>query len=435
MAIRFLRTGIGPLVLPLILVATAPALALLAHLALAARAEHARAVGFGQQQAAMAAAQLALALAGAAADAGAPGLDRLAPRLAGSAGPAGGVLLLVSADGTPRMPAPPAFDGDAASALAAAIGAAPAGWIRLATPGGERLVGFARAEPLGLTVAVATEAAAHAAFDRRLAAGLALAALAVLAGGAAALLLARALLGRPLQALAAAAAAAAAGGPSPTLPARPWLGALEPLRRSVAALIADLARRGAALEAAHAELAAATDLLHEAAHRDPLTGLADRRAFEAALAAAWTRSQREATPVGLLVLDLDHFRAFNDRYGRVAGDGCLMRVAHLLTELELRPFDLIARLGGEEFALLLPDTDLPGTVAVGERIRAALHAMLLLHEGSPFGFVTASVGAASLVPVAAIEPQVLLAAADRALAAAKAGGRDRVAAAGLAAAA
>ncbi len=318
------------------------------------------------------------------------------------------------------------------SALAAPVGATDA----VGLDGAARLVGVARTYPTGLVIAVSVpRAAATRAADRQFALALALIALAGAAGVGIAAALARTLVGRPLLVLAEAADAVRRGVVQPSLPERAMSGEFEMLKLAFARMATELARRETALEAANAELENANLLLVDLVERDALTGLANRRAFDAALEAAWSRGLREAAPVAVLIIDLDHFTQFNDRYGHREGDACLMRVAALLTAMQLRPYDLAARLGGEEFAVLLPDSDVPGAVAVGERIRAALHEMMLLHEGSPYGFVTASIGAASMVPLGPAEPRVLLAAADRALAAAKAAGRDRVSAGGWAAAA
>jgi diguanylate cyclase (GGDEF)-like protein len=315
--------------------------------------------------------------------------------------------------------------------------AAPIGWARADDFGGrDRLVGFAHTYSTGLVIAVAVDRAALVwPITREFLIAVGLMAIAAALGLGLALAVARARIGRPLLALAEAAEAIRDGrAPSP-LPHHATVGEIALLRHAFQRMAAEITRREAALELANGELEAANRLLIDLAQRDSLTGLANRRAFDMALEAAWKRGLREATPVGVLIIDLDHFKQFNDRYGHLEGDACLMRVARLLAAIQLRPYDLAARLGGEEFAVLLPDSDVPGAIAVGERIRAALHDMMLLHEGSPHGIVTASIGAASMVPLALSEPRVLLAAADRALYAAKAAGRDRVSAGGWAEAA
>ncbi|GIX10138.1 diguanylate cyclase domain-containing protein [Elioraea sp.] len=342
--------------------------------------------------------------------------------------------VLAAAPAIPGLPAP---DRPSDHPLVAAALAGPLGWVRVADfAGRDRLVGVAHTLSSGLAIAVAVDRDAVVRPIEReflVILGLMLAAAAAGLGGA--LAVARARLGRPLLALVGAAEAVRDGRPPPPLAELPTVGEIATLRRAFAQMVGEIARREARLAEANRELAAMNEELARLAERDPLTGLANRRAFDAALAAAWNRGRREGLPVGLLILDIDHFKQFNDRYGHLEGDACLARVAATLAGLKLRPYDLVARLGGEEFAVLLPDIDLVGAIAVGERIRAALHELMLLHEGSPHGIVTASIGAASLVPVGPADPRMLLAAADRALYAAKRGGRDQVSAAGYAAAA
>ena len=314
---------------------------------------------------------------------------------------------------------------------------APVGWVRVADfSGRERLVGFAHTYSTGLVIAVGVDRDALVwPMTREFLIALGLMAVAAACGLGVSLAVAQARIGRPLLALAEAAEAIRDGATPSPLPDHPTVGEIAVLRHAFHRMAAEIARREEALELANSELASANRLLIDLAERDSLTGLANRRAFDLALDAAWKRGLREASPVGVLIIDLDHFKQFNDRYGHLEGDACLMRVARLLAAIQLRPYDLAARLGGEEFAVLLPDSDVPGAIAVGERIRAALHDMMLLHEGSPHGIVTASIGAASMVPLALSEPRVLLAAADRALYAAKAAGRDQVSAGGWAEAA
>ena len=282
---------------------------------------------------------------------------------------------------------------------------------------------------------VARVADLSAAADRQFAVTMVLSVLVGALGVGLAAMLARARIARPLVECAEAAEAVRIGVSPPALTAGAMPCEFDTLQRALAWMEAEIARRGEALAEAKAELETANSLLVDLVERDALTGLANRRAFDAALDAAWSRGLREAGSVSVLIIDLDHFGQFNDRYGHREGDACLMRVGGLLAAMQLRPYDLTARLGGEEFAVLLPDSDVPGAVAVGERVRAALHDMMLLHEGSPYGFLTASIGAASMVPLGPAEPRVLLAAADRALKAAKAAGRDRVSAGGWAEAA
>ncbi|MBM6583031.1 diguanylate cyclase [Microvirga sp. BT689] len=179
------------------------------------------------------------------------------------------------------------------------------------------------------------------------------------------------------------------------------------------------------------ERKALEDQLTAMATKDGLTGLANRRSFDEALAREWRRTVREMAQMSLLLLDLDHFKGFNDAYGHLVGDDCLRAVAAALQGLTLGPGDLIARYGGEEIAIILVQADAQGAATVAERARVAIEALALPHEATsvPGRVVTASIGAATAVVrtgVSAGMPQALLAAADRALYQAKAGGRNRV---------
>jgi diguanylate cyclase (GGDEF)-like protein len=164
---------------------------------------------------------------------------------------------------------------------------------------------------------------------------------------------------------------------------------------------------------------------------DGLTGLANRRTFDSHLESEWLRAAREDTPLSLLLIDIDHFKAFNDAYGHQAGDHCLRAVAHLLKNSVRRPADLVARYGGEEIAVLLPVTGAKGARRVAETIRLGVEALAMPHKHSaPAGVVTISIGAATLFPASetiSVGPKDLIAMADRALYDAKLDGRNRVA--------
>ncbi|MDZ5457384.1 diguanylate cyclase [Azohydromonas lata] len=171
--------------------------------------------------------------------------------------------------------------------------------------------------------------------------------------------------------------------------------------------------------------------LERLARTDALTGLANRRVFDERLSAECQRALRGGRPLALLLLDVDHFKAYNDCHGHPAGDACLREVASALRLGGLRPDDVVARYGGEEFALLLPETDAAGAAAVAARVMQVLRHRALPHAGSAVApHVTASVGVA-VVPARAaglVLPQVdqaLLSQADQALYAAKAAGRDQ----------
>ncbi len=190
-------------------------------------------------------------------------------------------------------------------------------------------------------------------------------------------------------------------------------------------VLRDIARRKAAeleLERAHAELA-------RLATSDGLTGLANRRCFDERLIQEWRRTAREEAPLSLVLLDVDQFKRFNDRYGHPAGDRCLRAVAQAVAGSVRRPGDLVARYGGEELVLLLPGTDQPGLTLLAERLRATVEALGIVHEDNGgCGVVTVSIGAATVLPSGheADDGAQLLALADAALYEAKRGGRNRV---------
>ena len=177
------------------------------------------------------------------------------------------------------------------------------------------------------------------------------------------------------------------------------------------------------------ELAAANREIAAQAVTDPLTGLANRRRFDALLETEWRRAMRDGTRISLLMIDVDRFKLFNDRYGHQAGDACLQVVAAALAGEAHRPTDLAARYGGEEMVLLLPVTEEAGAEELAERVRAAIAGCGVVHEASPpAGVVTASIGFATLAPQPddeAAQPARLVAAADAALYEAKRRGRNR----------
>lgn len=112
--------------------------------------------------------------------------------------------------------------------------------------------------------------------------------------------------------------------------------------------------------------------LERLASHDGLTGIANRRRFDEKLGQEWLRARRDKTPLALLMLDVDHFKLFNDRYGHQAGDDCLRRIAECLASMVARPGDLVARYGGEEFAVVLPSIDVDGALVVAQRMREAV---------------------------------------------------------------
>jgi chemotaxis family two-component system sensor kinase Cph1 len=161
------------------------------------------------------------------------------------------------------------------------------------------------------------------------------------------------------------------------------------------------------------------------ASTDSLTGLANRRSFDEHLQREWARAGRTHKPLALIILDLDFFKQYNDQYGHVAGDECLKLVAKALQEGR-RVTDLAARIGGEEFSLLLPDAEIEGAMSVAETVRDRIERLQLPHAKSPMGVVTASFGAAAATAGRTRTTEDLVRAADRALYEAKRHGRNRL---------
>lgn len=171
-----------------------------------------------------------------------------------------------------------------------------------------------------------------------------------------------------------------------------------------------------------------SDDLRLMACTDGLTGVANRRHFDDMLRLEWERNAREGTPLALLMVDVDHFKRFNDCHGHPAGDVCLQAVARALASVARRPADLVGRVGGEEFAVLLPATDLAGARRVAQEAIEAVHALAVPHDDSPTApHVTASIGvsACSAAGFECSATATLMRAADEALYAAKTAGRNR----------
>ncbi|WP_158810547.1 sensor domain-containing diguanylate cyclase [Beijerinckia sp. L45] len=172
---------------------------------------------------------------------------------------------------------------------------------------------------------------------------------------------------------------------------------------------------------------AAEVALGQLAATDALTEVANRRRFDEVLIIEWRRSVRSEADLSLLMIDCDLFKAFNDANGHLGGDAALRAVAGAIKASISRPGDLAARYGGEEFAVLLPTTGLSGATVVAEAIRTRVLALNIPHLKSPFHRVTVSIGVACRHPGGDDEPRMLIEAADRALYAAKAQGRNVVA--------
>jgi diguanylate cyclase (GGDEF)-like protein len=157
---------------------------------------------------------------------------------------------------------------------------------------------------------------------------------------------------------------------------------------------------------------------------DALTGLANRRQFDLFIHSEMGRARRNQTGLALLMIDVDHFKAFNDQYGHLAGDECLRKISAIIVANIQRPGDLAARFGGEEFAVVLPGTDYVGAFLVAEKVRHAVQAAGLEHSKSPDGRVTVSVGVCGYDPASQTRTEDLIGAADKALYVAKASGRN-----------
>ena len=191
------------------------------------------------------------------------------------------------------------------------------------------------------------------------------------------------------------------------------------LEDAKATLEVRVAERTSELETANAALARLAGL-------DGLTGIPNRRNFDEFFQRAWRQAMRDTSPLSCIMIDIDHFKAYNDTYGHHAGDDCLIRVAKALEASSVRPGDLVARYGGEEFVVVLPDTDASGAQRVAERMRQEIEGLALPHAGSSVGqFVTLSLGVATL-DAPGIRPEDLLQAADQALYEAKRSGRNQV---------
>ncbi len=171
--------------------------------------------------------------------------------------------------------------------------------------------------------------------------------------------------------------------------------------------------------------------LRDQALHDALTGIANRRQFDVRLTSEFNRAMHDGGWLAIVILDVDNFKRYNDQYGHPAGDECLKTVANCVSSGRRRSNDLAARMGGEEFAILLPNTGLRGAIAVAEAIRKTVSAQKMRHvPGEPHS-VTVSCGVHALVPMEGMSPAKLIDAADRALYLAKSSGRNCVRAEGV----
>jgi diguanylate cyclase (GGDEF)-like protein len=195
--------------------------------------------------------------------------------------------------------------------------------------------------------------------------------------------------------------------------------ALQCKTRELDARIAELNLLQAELEEKNRQLQILSSL-------DGLTGIPNRRQFDEMLNQEWNRMAREKAPLSLIILDVDHFKLFNDRYGHLTGDCCLCRVASALAGMMRRPADMVARYGGEEFAAILPGTSAEGAQLVAESMRRTVAELAIEHLDSPVRHVvTVSLGVSTVIPIPGCIPADLIQAADQGLYQAKQEGRDR----------
>ena len=170
----------------------------------------------------------------------------------------------------------------------------------------------------------------------------------------------------------------------------------------------------------------AYEALEELAVVDALTGVANRRKFDEYLANEWSRAARLQMPVSMLLIDADSFKQHNDSYGHLSGDRCLKQIAEAAMTAAKRPEDLVARIGGDEFAVILSGTDNHGAVAVAGKIREVFRRRSSALHGGPEGLATVSIGCATLIPRPGEQPEALIQIADQALYEAKRNGRDQM---------
>lgn len=203
------------------------------------------------------------------------------------------------------------------------------------------------------------------------------------------------------------------------------------LPREFIPLAEALTRMAAQRSSRERDLVATNDRLTVMASLDMVSGLANRRGLQGRLDFEWIKAGQSGGSISMIMIDIDHFKLFNDAYGHLEGDVCLRRVGETLAAIAVQVSGFAARYGGEEFCLLLPKTDAVAAMEIGEQVRAGIEALAIPHAGSAFSCVTASVGIASVAPNEANTVQELIAAADIALYVAKHRGRNNVVAHGL----
>jgi diguanylate cyclase (GGDEF)-like protein/PAS domain S-box-containing protein len=167
--------------------------------------------------------------------------------------------------------------------------------------------------------------------------------------------------------------------------------------------------------------------LEELSFKDGLTGVSNRRMFDSILELEWTNARRNGQPLSLLMIDVDHFKQYNDHYGHLAGDDCLRRIAQRLSHAATRPKDFFARFGGEEFVLVLPESDVDAAALVANRCRDLVFKEQIQHATSTTGqILTISIGVGTIVPTHDDQPRNFIDEVDARLYRAKQGGRNRV---------
>jgi diguanylate cyclase (GGDEF)-like protein len=177
----------------------------------------------------------------------------------------------------------------------------------------------------------------------------------------------------------------------------------------------------------HLELKRHRDILENLSSLDGLTGIPNRRRFDECVETAWRNGLREASPLSIIMIDIDYFGAFNNTYNHLAGDDCLKRVAKTLQACLRRPTDFAARYGGEEFSVVLPGTDLEGALHIAESIRKAVEDLRIAHGASPVSdWVTVSQGVATMLPFREGSVSFLIKGSDSVLFEAKKAGRNRI---------
>jgi len=224
---------------------------------------------------------------------------------------------------------------------------------------------------------------------------------------------------RPIRSLVRTAARFGRGDLHARATQEPWVAEFEPLAVALDDMAAKLAEREEELQIANAHL-------DELASLDGLSGLANRRGFDRELDREWRHAGERGEPLALMMVDIDHFKLFNDRYGHVAGDTCLRAVGETLSLVTLEHAVLVARYGGEEFALLLPGLTIERATAIAEEARKTVEDLLISHSESPCGHVTVSIGVESMIPEKFQSAADLVEAADVALYDAKRRGRNTV---------